>query len=139
MQKILIASDHAGFALKNHLINEKKDLEFEDLGTDSQASVDYPDFAQKLIRSLEPNQMGILICATGIGMSIAANRFPQMRAALCRSCHDAEMARKHNDANILILGSKETKFEEAEKILEIFLTTEFEQGRHLRRIQKLDA
>lgn len=139
--KIAIASDHAGYKLKEYLkkILEKEGYEVVDLGTYSSESVDYPDYAAKLAKLVSKNlvEKGILICGTGIGMSIAANKFPGVRAAVCWSEETAALSRRHNDANILCLGGRVLKPEEAAKILKIWLSTEFEGGRHSRRIQKI--
>ncbi len=134
--RIHIASDHAGFelkeAIKKHLAER---IEVIDLGTNSTESVDYPDFAEKLARNLE--ERGILICGTGIGMSIVANKFPGVRAALCHDEFTAKMSRKHNDANVLVIGSKVVNKDAALKIVDVWLSTEFEGGRHQRRLDKL--
>ena len=139
--KIAIASDHAGYKLKEYLrkILEKEGYEVADLGTYSSESVDYPDYATKLAKLVSKNlvEKGILICGTGIGMSIAANKFPGVRAAVCWSEETAALSRRHNDANILCLGGRVLKPEKAAKILKIWLSTEFEGGRHFRRIQKI--
>lgn len=139
---LYIASDHAGFALKEKL---KPLLEtygsLQDLGTHTDASVDYPDFARLVCEALQKNPLaqGVLICGTGVGMSIAANRFRGVRASLC---HDggftARLARCHNNANILCLGSRLSTFEIACASVEIFFTTPFEGGRHQTRVEKLD-
>ncbi|RLE72284.1 MAG: ribose 5-phosphate isomerase B [Thermoprotei archaeon] len=139
--KIAIASDHAGYKLKEYLKKtlEKEGYEVADLGTYSSESVDYPDYATKLAKLVSKNlvEKGILICGTGIGMSIAANKFPGVRAAVCWSEETAALSRRHNDANILCLGGRVLKPEKAAKILKIWLSTEFEGGRHFRRIQKI--
>ncbi len=141
-EKILIASDHAGFELKKFLITELTKLGFDtiDLGCDSaQKSVDYPDYAQKLCKKITTkNQLrGILICGSGIGISIAANRFKHIRAALCSSTNLAKLSRAHNDANVLCLGARITKEKPALSILKAFLSTEFEGSRHAARVAKL--
>ncbi|HYD03820.1 MAG TPA: RpiB/LacA/LacB family sugar-phosphate isomerase [Alphaproteobacteria bacterium] len=132
-----IASDHRGYELKEHL---KSKFPLIDLGTDNdKTKVDYPDYASKLSNYvLKEKSRGILICGTGIGMSIAANRKKGIRAALCHDTDDAKLAREHNDANVLALkGSIKTKA--AEKIVEKFFNTDFsEEERHKRRIKKLD-
>jgi ribose 5-phosphate isomerase B len=140
--KILIASDHAGFALKKFLIEELSKLSFKtvDLGCDSaEKSVDYPDYAKKLCQKITTkNQLrGILICGSGVGISIAANRFQNIRAALCHSSNVTKLSRAHNDANVLCLGARITKNKPALSIVKAFLSTEFEGARHAARIAKL--
>ncbi|MBP7709758.1 MAG: ribose 5-phosphate isomerase B [Rickettsiales bacterium] len=142
LKKVLIASDHAGFDLKKFLINELEKLQFEvlDLGCDSATkSVDYPDFAQKLCKKItEKNQIsGILICGSGIGISIAANRFKNIRAALCHNAKSAKLTRAHNDANVLCLGARVVKNKSALSIAKAFFSTEFEGARHAARVAKL--
>lgn len=139
--QIAIGCDHAGFALKQFLINVVRDrsLEIVDFGTYSEDSVDYPDFSNSVTSAVirSDAKYGILICGTGIGMSISANRFSQIRAALCYSERMAELARRHNDANIIIFGSRIVEKEVAKNCLNTFFDTEFEGGRHQRRIEKL--
>lgn len=141
MTKIFIGSDHAGFQLKSFILNE---LLFEhaltDLGTKSADSVDYPAFAKHVTNSVLSNtdSIGILICATGIGMSIAANRHRGIRAALCRSIKDVKLARHHNNANVLVLGAANTSPDEALEMIKAFLSTTFDGGRHENRINQLD-
>lgn len=141
--KIAIGSDHRGFYLKNFI---KKEMEgegiiFFDFGSSEDEVCDYPDFAIRVSESVSKGEFdyGILICLTGIGMSISANKVKGIRAALCKSIEDAYLARAHNDANVLCLGSKE--FEKspyfAIEIVKKFIITEFEKGRHLRRIEKI--
>ncbi|MCS7181654.1 MAG: ribose 5-phosphate isomerase B [Thermoanaerobaculum sp.] len=141
--KVLIASDHAGFALKQALKAHLQGAGHEvvDLGAFSADPADYPDFAHALAQQIqrEPGARGILICATGIGMSMAANRHPGVRAALCHDAYTAEMARRHNDANILCLGGKVTGEAVARQMVEIFLATPFDGGRHSGRVAKLEA
>ena len=139
MIKILIASDHAGFFLKNKLINYfKKKFEFIDFGTHSEESVDYPDFAHKLANEISTkNLSGVLICGSGVGMSMVANRYKNVRAALCFNENMAKLSRQHNDANIIALGARFTKKELSLKLVETFLKTKFEGGRHLRRVRKI--
>jgi len=132
-----IASDHRGFWLKDYL---KHKYPLIDLGTfDDSKRVDYPDYAKKLCNLVKKeNSKGILICGTGIGMSIAANRYKGIRAALCRDERDAEMARTHNDANVLVLAGDFIKGARADKIVEVFFKTRFSQEtRHKNRIKKL--
>jgi ribose 5-phosphate isomerase B len=142
LEKILIASDHAGFALKKFLIEELAKLELQtvDLGCNSaEKSVDYPDYAQKLSKKItEKNQLrGILICGSGIGISIAANRFKHIRAALCQDVKSVKLARAHNDANVLCLGGRLITNKSALSIVKAFITSEFEGARHAARIKKL--
>jgi len=139
--KILIASDHGGFRLKRHIIEHLRNKAYEvhDMGTYSEESVDYPDYAKKLIDQIlqERSAMGILICGSGIGMSIAANRHPKIRAALCYNALYGKLARSHNDANILVLGGRYIEKNIAIEVADTFLSTEFEAGRHTSRINKL--
>jgi ribose 5-phosphate isomerase B len=141
--KITIASDHAGFGLKSRILHylAGKPFETRDLGTDSRNSVDYPDYAVKVAKSVSDGQSdrGILICGSGIGMSIAANKIPGIRAALCHNVTTAEASRRHNDANILVLGERVLDEETALQIVEIWLHSGFEAGRHQKRIEKIDA
>ena len=138
--KIYIGSDHAGYSLKEDLIKYLKALNHEiiDCGTDTLASVDYPDFAKLVCKGVkEHNAMGILVCYTGIGMSIAANKYQGIRAALVHLVEDAKLTREHNDANVLCLSAKNTNIDEAKKIVDTFLNTCFLGERHLRRINKI--
>lgn len=140
MKKTLaIACDHGGYDLKNALIAKFPDIEWIDLGCDSSESVDYPDYAAKMIGAIEDGEVarGILICGTGIGISIAANRSPKIRAALCTNSTMARLTRQHNDANVLALGARITGEEAAFDIVRTFIDTEFEGGRHARRVEKL--
>lgn len=139
---LYLGSDHRGYPLKEGIkkyLTEKK-IPYTDLGCFSEKSVDYPDFAQKVCRKVvedpEKNR-GILVCKTGIGMSIAANRNPKVRAALCFNKLMVRLARQHNNANILCLGEKIVSRKLAEEIVKIFLKTKFEGGRHERRVKKL--
>jgi len=140
--KIAIASDHAGFRLKEGLkaFFERNNIDYIDFGTDSTASVDYPDFAKKVVDCIRNGcaDFGVLICGTGLGMSIAANRFKGIRAALCFFPEMARLARKDNNANILVLPGRFMGIELAEWVLSAFLETKFEGGRHERRIRKLE-
>ncbi len=141
MLKILIANDHAGFQMKQALVKKLiKKFNFLDLGAFSNDSVDYPDYAEKLSKEISSKKFdkGILICGSGIGMSIVANRFKNVRAALCTTAKMARMAREHNDANILVLGSRLISEEEAIKCLLVFIKTKFEGGRHQTRLDKLN-
>ena len=141
MNKILIASDHAGFKLKEQIkiYLRKKKYKFLDLGPYKLAKVDYPDFAHKLSRKINSNakQKGILICGSGIGMSIVANRHKNVRAALCHSTKSAFLSRKHNNANVIALGARLTTKNVALKYIDKFIKTKFEGGRHLRRVKKI--
>jgi len=139
--KIFLSSDHGGFELKekvkDYLI--KKCIEFEDLGCTSLEPVDYPDYAKILSKKLInlDDSKGILFCGTGIGISMAANRFPHIRAALCTSVEMASKCRKHNDANVLALGGRILDYNLALEIVEEFLKTDFEAGRHSLRVDKI--
>ncbi len=140
---VAIASDHAGFALKSVL---KQDLEamgydVADLGTGSEDSVDYPDFGRGLADFVAGGKAkaGVLVCGTGIGISIAANRVPSVRAALVHNELTAEMARAHNDANVMAVGARVTGEDTARASLKTFFATPFEGGRHARRVEKLGA
>lgn len=138
--KIAIASDHGGVVLKAAIVEKFSDqYEFIDLGTDGDASVDYPDFAEKLSQAIINGDAprGILVCGTGIGISIAANRHGGIRAANCTDTTMAKFTRLHNDANVLALGERIVGQLAAFDIVETFLTTEFEGGRHQRRIDKM--
>ena len=139
---IFIGADHRGFRLKENLIQHMKDLDldYKDLGTASEDSVDYPDVAHRLCLHMKENSesYGILICDTGIGMSIAANRHRHIRAALCFNEDMAALARKHNNANILVLGAAIIPYNKAKALVDIFLATAFEGGRHESRINKLN-
>ncbi|WP_455940085.1 ribose 5-phosphate isomerase B [Helicobacter fennelliae] len=138
-----IASDHAGFGLKTFILEwfKARNLEIIDLGVKSCERVDYPDFAKILCqRVLESDaNKGILVCGSGIGMSMSANRFEGIRAALCTSAYMAKMTRAHNDANVLCLGARVSGEGEVESMLEAFIQTPFEGGRHTCRIKKLDS
>ena len=140
--KYFIGTDHAGFAVKPFVIEflEKKGIEVEDLGTYSSESVDYPDFAHKVAEAVLANEgtKGILICGSGIGMSLAANKHKGIRATLCHDAYTAEMARRHNNANILCFGERVVGKGVIESILEAWLTHKFEGGRHERRVKKID-
>ena len=138
--KIAIAADHGGFALKEALKQHYTTLDLIDYGTDSVDSVDYPDYAQKVVRAILTGQadLGILICGTGIGISIAANRYKGIRAALLYSAEAAQLAKAHNNANILVFGGRTMAVDDVIKRIDIFLQTEYEGGRHQRRLNKLD-
>ncbi|MEK7377005.1 MAG: ribose 5-phosphate isomerase B [Candidatus Margulisiibacteriota bacterium] len=139
--KIAIASDHAGFALKEKvkkfLANKK--IQAKDLGTFSERPVDYPDYAKLAAKSVSLKKISgaVLICGTGQGMAMAANKFKGVRAAACESIYCAKMSRAHNDSNILCLGARILSFSKAMKITAVWLDTKFDGGRHLRRVRKI--
>ncbi len=141
--KIAVGSDHAGFDLKEKVRRylEDKGVEVEDHGTDSPESVDYPDFAERVARRVAAKEatFGVLVCGTGLGMELAANKVPGIRATPCHDTLSARMAREHNDANVLTLGGRLTDEATARKILDIWLSTPFAGGRHARRLQKIEA
>jgi ribose 5-phosphate isomerase B len=142
MKKILIGSDHAGFELKAELVEflQSKGFNIEDVGCFNTESCDYPHIANVVASFVNENptdNIGILICGTGIGMTMAANRYKNVRAALVNSVYMAEMSRKHGDCNVISLGARTNTLTEAKVFLEVFLTTPFEGGRHARRIEKL--
>ncbi|MQM73538.1 MAG: ribose 5-phosphate isomerase B [Eubacteriaceae bacterium] len=142
--KIAIGSDHGGYELKQKFIEELKNqyqVEVIDCGCDSTDSVDYPDYGRKVGETVVSGQAdrGIVICGTGIGISISANKVPGVRAALCTNEYMAMMTRKHNNANVLALGARVVGDELAKDILRVWLTTEFEGGRHQRRLDKISA
>jgi ribose 5-phosphate isomerase B len=140
--RISIGSDHAGVDLKAQIVAlvSAAGHDIRDLGPADTSSVDYPDFAHAVARAVVSGEVerGILICGTGIGMSLAANRHPQVRAALCHDAFTAEMARRHNDANVLCVGARSTGPGVAEQIVRLFLDTPFEGGRHQRRVEKIE-
>ena len=141
MKKIFISSDHAGFNLKEEIKkNFKKKYFFIDLGTDnSKTSVNYPDYAHKLCKNVSKNSknIGILVCGSGMGMSMAANRHKKIRAAVCYSTKNTKLSRLHNNANIITLGSRLTKKNIAFKCIDVFVNTKFEGGRHKKRVKKI--
>ncbi|MES2215489.1 MAG: ribose 5-phosphate isomerase B [Pseudomonadota bacterium] len=141
LYKIVIASDHAGYLLKDKVLHHLQAAghKVTDLGTNSDKTVDYPDYADYVCENIldETSQLGILICSTGIGMSIAANRHSGIRAALATSPFMAERARLHNDANILVLGSKIIDDIVNLEIVDKFLSASFEGGRHIKRLEKI--
>jgi ribose 5-phosphate isomerase B len=138
---IAVASDHAGFDLKEMLKRDLQEAGYAvlDLGTDSTASVDYPDFGAALASAVAEHraEKGVLVCGTGIGISIAANRNPRIRAAVVHDATSARLSRQHNDANVIALGARLTGTEVAREALRVFLNTSFEGGRHAGRIAKL--
>jgi len=141
LKKIFISSDHAGFKLKDQIIKKfKKKYFFVDLGTDNSfVSVNYPDYAHKLCKKVSKNtkNLGILICGSGMGMSMAANRHKKIRAAVCYSLKNTKLSRLHNNANIITLGSRLTKKNTAFKCIDVFINTKFEGGRHKKRVKNI--
>ncbi len=141
MKKIFISSDHAGFKLKEviKILLKKKKLKFEDLGPSNDNRVDYPDYAHKLAKKVKVNKnnVGILVCGSGTGMNIAANKHKNIRAAQCFNVKSTKLSRLHNDANIITLGSRLISKKNALKFVGIFLNTSFSGGRHLKRVKKI--
>ncbi len=141
-ETIIIGSDHAGYLLKEKLKEFAKEIGIDlfDVGSFSEEPVDYPDIAKEVasLISLGRYKRGVLICGTGIGMGIVANRFSGVRATPCYNVFMAEMSRKHNDSNLLVLGGRITDFEEAKDIFKIWISTDFEGGRHERRLKKIE-
>lgn len=142
MIKIIIGSDHGGFEykeiIKEHL--KKNDYDVEDVGTYSNESVDYPDIAKEVARKVNENDcLGILICGTGIGISIAANKVSGIRAAVCNDVYSAKMAKEHNDSNVLALGQRVVGEGQMLMIVDMWLTTKFAGGRHERRVNKIES
>lgn len=139
-QVVAVAADHGGYDLKRLLVEELRTLGFEvlDLGTNGPESVDYPDFAEAVAAAIREGraESGVLVCGTGIGMSIAANRHREIRAALCHDGTTARLARQHNDANVLVLGGRLVGSETAKDCVKTFFSTPFDGGRHARRIAK---
>lgn len=140
--KIAIGCDHAAFNEKLELIKKisSRNIEIEDFGCLSEDSVDYPDYAHIVCKEMQNNRFdyGVLICGSGIGISIAANKNKGIRAALCTSVFHAEMARKHNDANIIALGARVTSLEDMVDMINVFIDTDFEGGRHQNRVEKIE-
>ena len=140
MKKIFISSDHAGYNLKINIIRKlSKKQKIVDLGPSSKNSVDYPDYAHKLSKIVSNNKgsFGILICGSGMGMSMTANKNKKIRAALCYSIKNTKLSRLHNNANIITLGERLINKNKAFNLIKVFLSTKFEGGRHLRRIKKI--
>jgi len=139
--KICIASDHAGYKLKENIKDFliKKNVSIFDLGPMNENSVDYPDYAKKVANRVKANKsdIGILVCGSGTGMAISANKLKDIRAAVCYNNQSTRLSRLHNNANIISLGSRLTKKNTAIKLVSIFLNTKFEGGRHLRRVKKI--
>ena len=140
-KKVSLASDHAGFNLKERIKKflTKKKIKVIDLGPKNNNSVDYPDYAKKVARNVssKKSNMGILVCGSGTGMAMSANKFKKIRAALCYNKSSTRLSRLHNNANIMALGARLTKKSDAIKLVNVFLNTKFEGGRHLRRINKV--
>ena len=141
LKKIFISSDHAGFKLKEAIkvfLNKKK-FKFIDLGPRNDNRVDYPDFAHKMAKKVKinKNHIGILVCGSGMGMNIAANRHKNIRAAQCFNLKSTKLSRLHNDANIITLGSRLLKKKNVMNLINVFLNTKFEGGRHTKRIKKI--
>jgi len=141
LKKLFISSDHAGYKLKEEIKKKfRNKYSFHDLGTDnSKDSVNYPDYAHNLCRKVAKNSknIGILVCGSGMGMSMAANRHKKIRAAVCYSTKNTKLSRLHNNANIITLGSRLTKKNTAFKCIEVFVNTKFEGGRHKKRVRKI--
>ncbi len=140
MKKIFISSDHAGYNLKINIIKKlSKKQKIVDLGPSSKNSVDYPDYAHKLSKKVSDNKgsFGILICGSGMGMSMTANKNKKIRAALCYSIKNTKLSRLHNNANIITLGGRLINKNKAFNLIKVFLSTKFEGGRHLRRVKKI--
>ncbi len=141
MRKIFISSDHAGFKLKETIKDylKNKKIKFEDLGPKDDSSVDYPDYAHKVARKVKSNKsnVGILVCGSGTGMNIAANKHKNIRAAQCFNLKSTKLSRLHNDANIITLGARLITKKNALKFVSVFLSTKFDGGRHLRRLRKI--
>ncbi len=140
MKKIFIASDHAGYNLKKFIVSKlAKTKKVLDLGPNSKDSVDYPDYAKKLSKKVAFNKgsFGILVCGSGMGMAISANKTKNIRAALCYSVNNTKLSRLHNNANIITLGARLINKNKAFNLIKVFLKTKFEGGRHLRRLKKI--
>ena len=141
MKKIFLSSDHAGFKLKEliKIYLNKKNIKFFDLGPQNDEQVDYPDFAHKVAKKVKTssNHVGILVCGSGMGMNITANRHKNIRAAQCYNLKSTKLSRLHNDANIITLGSRLLTSKNALNCVNIFLNTKFEGGRHAKRIRKI--
>ena len=141
MKKIFISSDHAGFELKEAIKTflKRKKLNFQDLGPNNDNSVDYPDYAHKVARKVKVNKthVGILVCGSGTGMNIAANKHKNIRAAQCFNLKSTKLSRLHNDANVITLGSRLITKKNALKFVNVFLNTKFDGGRHLKRVKKI--
>ena len=141
--KVALASDHAGFEYKEKVkqLLASLNVAFEDFGTNSIDSVDYPDFSHKASEAITNGkcERGIFVCGTGIGMSIVANKHKGIRAAVCESVESVKLTRQHNDANVLCFGARISEWNTTEEMIKVFLTTEFEGGRHLKRVEKIHS
>ena len=141
MKKIFISSDHAGFNLKEYIkvFLKKKKYNFFDLGPDNKSRVDYPDYAHAVAKKVKKNKnyRGILVCGSGMGMNITANKHKNIRAALCYDIKSTKLSRQHNNANVMTMGARLIKKNIAFKCVSTFLSTDFEGGRHLQRIKKI--
>ena len=141
MKKIFISSDHAGYKLKEEIKKhlKRKKLYFEDMGPNNNQKVDYPDYAHKVARKVKINKknFGILVCGSGTGMNIAANKHKNIRAAQCFNLKSTKLSRLHNDANVITLGSRLITKKNALKFVSVFLNTKFDGGRHLKRVEKI--
>jgi ribose 5-phosphate isomerase B len=138
--EIAIASDHAGYDLKEEIkrVLDSLQISYHDFGTNDHESVDYPDYARQVAEAVQNGNRGILCCGTGIGMSIAANKFKGVRAALCNDPHTAQMSREHNDSNVLIMGGRVLRDpQQISEIVQAWLKTDFSGGRHQRRLDKI--
>jgi ribose 5-phosphate isomerase B len=141
-KRLIVGSDHAGLDLKRELLGVAAELDYEvvDIGTHTSDSTDYPDYAHQVASAVANGEgLGLLVCGTGLGMSMAANRHPGVRAAVCGDVFSASMARQHNDANVLCIGARVVGGGLATEILKAFLSASFEGGRHERRVNKIDA
>lgn len=141
--KIIIGSDHGGYELKQHLVNwlKNNNYDYVDAGTDGEDACDYPDIAAKVAKDVSNKKFdkGVLLCGSGIGVTIVANKFKNIRAALCWNIDIARLSREHNDSNILTMGGRFIDKTTGEKILQIWLNTEFQAGRHQKRLDKLNV
>ena len=138
--RIILASDHAGYLVKTFISSYLKKLKYNiiDVGTNSEESVDYPDFAHALANKLETNDIGIAVCGSGNGISMALNRHLNVRAALCWNQEIAQLAKLHNNANVCVIPGRFVSLNETEKIIETFLNNSFEGGRHINRVEKIN-
>ena len=140
--KIIAGGDHAGYPLKSHLIEKlkKEGYKIEDLGTDTEESVDYPDYAKQVAKAVadDKDTIGLLVCGTANGVAMTANKHPRIRAAICWNTEIARLARQHNNANIICLPGRFLEEKEGEEIMNAFLETEFEGGRHEKRVEKIE-
>jgi ribose 5-phosphate isomerase B len=137
---VYIASDHAGYSLKETIVKDyliKKKIKYIDLGTNSEDSVDYPKFAKKLCKKINSSSMGILICGSGIGVNISANRHKHIRASLCHDVETAKITRKHNNSNVICLKGRPFVKKNIFAMLDAYFSTDFEEGRHKRRVRQL--